>query len=69
MVIRVDPGVTLDAALLALSGRVRLREGGSRTAEEVVTELWSRWFAPDEADQGSGDGDASDGGARDPGKA
>ena len=65
----LDPGVTLDAALLALSGRVRLREGGSRTAEEVVTELWSRWFAPDEPDQGSGDGDTADGGGREPGKA
>ncbi|UDY37780.1 AAA family ATPase [Dermatobacter hominis] len=66
----VDPGVTLDAALLALSGRVRLREGGARTAEDVVTELWTRWFAPTEPDQGSGDGDASsDGGGREPGKA
>lgn len=41
-----DPGVTLDAALLALSGRVRVREGGARTAEEVVTELWERHFGP-----------------------
>jgi MoxR-like ATPase len=67
-----DPGVTLDAALLALSGRVRLREGGARTAEDVVTELWSRWFAPQEPDLGSGDGeraDAGSGGGREPGKA
>jgi MoxR-like ATPase len=65
-----DPGVTLDAALLALSGRVRLREGGSRTAEDVVTELWDRWFAPQEDDLGSGDGDGDGtGGGREPGKA
>jgi MoxR-like ATPase len=44
-----DPGdgaVTLDAALLALSGRLRLREGYSGTAEELVEELWARWFGP-----------------------
>lgn len=41
-----DPSVTLDAALLALSGRIRITEGGSRTAEEIVTELWRRHFAP-----------------------
>ncbi len=57
----VDPGVTLDAALLALSGRVRLREGGGRTADDVVTELWDRHFAPD-ADSGGSDGDDGDGG-------
>ena len=32
----------LDAALVALSGRLRLREGCSRSAEEIVTELWQR---------------------------
>ena len=41
-----DPSVTLDAALLALSGRIRITEGGSRSAEEIVTELWHRHFAP-----------------------
>ncbi|MGA1345640.1 MAG: AAA family ATPase [Ilumatobacteraceae bacterium] len=51
--------VTLDAALVALSGRVRVREGVSRTADEVITELWARWFAPPDG--------ASDGG--EPGKA
>lgn len=39
-----DPSATLDAAMLALSGRIRLSEGGSRTAEELVTELWQRQF-------------------------
>lgn len=41
-----DPGVTLDAALLALSGRIRVREGSSRSAEEVVRELWERFLGP-----------------------
>nr|AGC72667.1 ATPase associated with various cellular activities, AAA_5 [uncultured bacterium A1Q1_fos_2286] len=41
-----DPGVTLDAALLALSGRLRLREGNAASAEEIVEELWRRRFAP-----------------------
>jgi MoxR-like ATPase len=51
--------VTLDAALVALSGRVRVREGVSRTADEVITELWARWFGPPDG--------APDGG--EPGKA
>ena len=42
----LDDGVTLDAALLALSGRVRLREGSARTAEDVVTQLWTEFFGP-----------------------
>lgn len=41
-----DPGVTLDAAVLALSGRIRLRDGCGRSAEDVVTELWRRHFVP-----------------------
>ena len=41
-----DAGVGLDAALVALSGRVRVREGSSRTSEDVVRELWSAVFAP-----------------------
>ncbi|HKY14774.1 MAG TPA: MoxR family ATPase [Microthrixaceae bacterium] len=46
-----DPGVTFDAAMLALSGRVRVREGSGRSGEDVVEELWRRFFAPDiEAD-------------------
>ena len=60
----MDPDVTLDAALLALSGRIRLRDGSSRTAEQVVTELWERHFAPrpdeqqDHADSEAGSGKA-----------
>ena len=56
-----DPAVGLDAALIALSGRVRVREGCSRTSEEVVTELWHQVFAEPDPD-----GDSSGG---DPGKA
>jgi len=39
-----DPSVTLDAALVALSGRVRCRDGVSRSAEDIISELWQRWF-------------------------
>ena len=42
----LEAAVSLDAALLALSGRVRLREGVGRSAEDVVTELWQRHLAP-----------------------
>lgn len=51
----LDPGVTLDAAMLALSGRIRLREGTRRTPEEVVAELWQRHFGPvdDTGDRGA----------------
>jgi MoxR-like ATPase len=37
--------VGLDSAIVALSGRLRLREGVSRTAESIVTELWYQVFA------------------------
>jgi len=49
-----DPALGLDAALIALSGRIRLREGYSRSAEDVVRELWAEVFAPsaDEAEPG-----------------
>jgi MoxR-like ATPase len=52
-----DPSVSLDAALMALSGRIRLREGSPRTAEEIVTELWEAVFgrvAGEEGDGGEG---------------
>lgn len=40
-----DESVGLDAALVALSGRVRVREGHNRTADEIITELWHEVFA------------------------
>jgi MoxR-like ATPase len=57
----LDASVTLDAAQLALSGRIRVRDGCNRSAEDIVTELWQRFFAPadhdgdDEASQTEGD--------------
>ena len=50
--------VSLDAALVALSGRVRLREGTTRTTEDVVRELWTSVFdrkADDRPSQGKAD--------------
>jgi len=50
--------VTRDAALVALSSRIKIREGSDRTAEEVIEELWSLVFGPaalemaDDADPG-----------------
>jgi MoxR-like ATPase len=39
-----DATVGLDAAMVALSGRVRMREGSSRTAEDVIEEMWRDIF-------------------------
>ncbi|NNE11677.1 MAG: MoxR family ATPase [Ilumatobacter sp.] len=54
-----DPAISLDAALVALSGRIRVREGTDRDPEAIITELWQRVF----------ESDAVDGEAGDPGKA
>ena len=40
-----DSAVGLDAALMALTGRIRLHEGGDRSPEDVVTELWQAVLA------------------------
>ena len=53
-----DPSVSLDAALVALSGRVCLREGGGRTAEEIVTEVWEAVFGRRAGGEGDGEGKA-----------
>ena len=56
-----DPEVSLDAALTALSGRMRMQEGSTRTAEDVVGELWAQVFDPpprreqEEGDSSSGE--------------
>ena len=52
-----DPGATLDAALVALSGRIRVREGSTRTAEELVRELWEAVFATPPEGSGPADPD------------
>jgi MoxR-like ATPase len=51
-----DPWLGLDAALLALSGRIRVREGSTRAAEDIVRELWSAVFLPaeDHGETGAG---------------
>ena len=55
--------VGLDSAIVALSGRLRLREGLARNAESVVTELWCEVFADRELDA-SGKATAPDGAER-----
>ncbi len=59
-----DSTVGLDAALVALSGRIRLREGAARTTEEIVTELWYDIFG-----RPAGEPEADGGGDGEPGKA
>lgn len=51
-----DRAVSLDAALLALSGRIRVREGCARTAEEIIADLFAEVFAePEDGDVSEGD--------------
>lgn len=61
-----DPGVTLDAAELALSGRLRLREGCTRRPEDIVAELWEAHFGRDTRDE---DPEEHAEGSTEPGKA
>ena len=44
--------VGLDSAIVALSGRLRLRDGVTRTAESVVVELWNDVFGTEVSDAG-----------------
>jgi MoxR-like ATPase len=62
-----ERAVGLDAALAAMSGRIRLHEGSSRTSEEIVTELWRQVFPENPAAGPPGD-PASDGEGADAGK-
>lgn len=39
-----DPAAGLDAALVSLSGRVRVRDGCARSAEQIVEEIWKGAF-------------------------
>jgi MoxR-like ATPase len=50
-----DLGVGLDAALVALSGRMRLREGCMRRAEDIVAEIWREVFPATPSDRSAGD--------------
>ena len=56
-----DRGVSLDAALTALSGRLRLHEGSSRSAEDVVRELWEDVHRDDEDEPAGGEADDAPG--------
>ncbi len=47
----------LDAALAALSGRLRVHEGGGRVADDIVAELWWSVFAGEQP-TGTGDGES-----------
>lgn len=65
--LRAEPAdhadVSLDAALLSLSGRIRVRDGCSRTAEEIITELWQQVFGlPDGGPENGENGESGDGG-------
>lgn len=78
-----DTSVTFDATMLALSGRIRVRESSPHSAEDVLAELWDQYLSgiqldaddpdADGSNQGSGDTsdvNAADGrDAPDPGKA
>ena len=44
--------IGLDSAIVALSGRLRLRDGVSRSAESVVIELWNEVFGSDASEPG-----------------
>lgn len=48
--------VSLDAAIMSLSGRIRVREGSDRDPESIITELWHAVFGRD-----ADDGDATPG--------
>ena len=54
-----DRSLGADAARVALSGRIRVREGQSRTAESIVDELWWQVFGKD-ADDGEQGGEQAD---------
>ncbi|HEX3922081.1 MAG TPA: MoxR family ATPase [Streptosporangiaceae bacterium] len=53
-----DWDVGLDAALVALSGRIRLREGSGRDPEAVVRELYTAVFTASESAGGDAPGGA-----------
>ena len=50
-----DPRTGLDAALAALSGRLRVHEGTDRAADDIVRELWEAVFGRVEGSAGEDD--------------
>lgn len=63
-----DLEISRRAALAALSGRIRLREGAGRTPEEIIEELFAVAFAAPADEPGTGGGGGA-GEARAPGPA
>ena len=57
-----DPGTALDAAQMALSGRIRVHESCHRTPEEIVSELWELYATTIDLPEGA------EGSGEDPGK-
>jgi MoxR-like ATPase/Mg-chelatase subunit ChlD len=53
---RTDSEVCLEAALAALSGRIRLHESCVQTPEEIIRELWNRIFGATGQDNDDNDG-------------
>ncbi len=51
-----DPVGGLDAALVALSGRVRPFEGGARSVESIISDLWHATFGTSAAEDPPGKG-------------
>lgn len=49
-----EANVGLDSALVALTGRVRLREGSARSTEEVISEIWSEIFGESRKGESAG---------------
>jgi MoxR-like ATPase len=58
-VVATDRRVGLDASVVALSGRLRLREGSNRNPDDIVTEIWYSVFGSDPADDANDGGEAS----------
>ncbi len=54
-----DPAVSIDAALVALSGRIRVREGSAREPEDIIRELWRDVFGPADPDRPDAAGKAT----------
>ncbi|MEL7157726.1 MAG: MoxR family ATPase [Actinomycetota bacterium] len=55
-----DLDVGLDAALTALSGRIRLHESSSTTPEAIITDLWQQIMVPAEPDDSQGETEDAD---------
>lgn len=61
--------VALDAALTALTGRIRLHDSSTTSAELVITELFDRIMIPEDGETGTGDTSDTEPSGGDPGKA